>query len=182
MTKKLRTLEKETASWKQRWEKSNSTLLEMATAKKQCDAELLCAKKQLEALQKLCRALQTERTALLQKIKGQNESSPESVNASDTTSPMQLPNADISAEDNQVNASDSPSIKDDPSSASCMPLVVDTNDMKPCAEGCQLLESLPSSSSAGHHPVETPKESSEVAAKPDQLPEVTPCSPDALPN
>lgn len=69
MTKKLRSLEKETASWKQRWEKSNNCLLEMAAEKKKTDDNLLNATKQLSQLERLCRALQTERTSLLQRIK-----------------------------------------------------------------------------------------------------------------
>lgn len=69
MTKKLKSLEKETAQWKQRWEKSNSLLLEMASEKKQRDSELLCTTKQLAQLEKLCRALQTERVSLINEIK-----------------------------------------------------------------------------------------------------------------
>ncbi len=69
MTKKLKSLEKETAQWKQRWEKSNSLLLDMATEKKQRDAELLSTTKQLTQLEKLCRALQTERATLINEIK-----------------------------------------------------------------------------------------------------------------
>lgn len=70
MTKKLKRLEKETAQWKQRWEKSNTTLLEMATEKKQRDTDLISASKQISQLEKLCRALQAERTVLLNQIKG----------------------------------------------------------------------------------------------------------------
>lgn len=69
MTKKLKSLEKETAQWKQRWEKSNSLLLDMATEKKQRDAELLSTTKQLTQLEKLCRALQTERATFINEIK-----------------------------------------------------------------------------------------------------------------
>ena len=69
MTKKLKSLEKETASWKQRWESSNKALIDMATEKKQRDSELANATKQLAQLEKLCRALQTERTALIGQLK-----------------------------------------------------------------------------------------------------------------
>ena len=69
MTKKLKNLEKETATWKQRWEKSNTTLLDMATEKKHRDAELSNVTKQLAQLEKLCRALQTERTSLITQLK-----------------------------------------------------------------------------------------------------------------
>nr|CAH0112038.1 unnamed protein product [Daphnia galeata] len=69
MTKKLKSLEKETALWKQRWEKSNSLLTEMASEKKQRDSELLTTTKQLAQLEKLCRAMQTERASLITEIK-----------------------------------------------------------------------------------------------------------------
>lgn len=69
MTKKLKGLEKETALWKQRWEKSNCLLTEMALEKKQRDSELLSTTKQLAQLEKLCRAMQTERVSLIAEIK-----------------------------------------------------------------------------------------------------------------
>ncbi len=69
MTKKLKSLEKETALWKQRWEKSNSLLTEMTSEKKQRDSELLTTTKQLAQLEKLCRAMQTERASLITEIK-----------------------------------------------------------------------------------------------------------------
>ena len=69
MTKKLKSLEKETALWKQRWEKSKSLLTEMASEKKQRDSELLTTTKQLAQLEKLCRAMQTERASLITEIK-----------------------------------------------------------------------------------------------------------------
>lgn len=69
MTKKLKSLEKETAQWKQRWEKSNNLLIDMATEKKQRDSELINSSKQLVQLEKLCRALQTDRSSLINEIK-----------------------------------------------------------------------------------------------------------------
>ena len=95
MTKKLKTLEKETASWKQRWEKSNATLLEMLADKKRRDADLAGATKQLEALQKLCRAMQTERGLLLQKIKD--------IEAINSVVPEATPVADITLALETVN-------------------------------------------------------------------------------
>jgi len=73
MTKKLKTLEKETATWKGRWEKSNATLLDMATEKKRRDADLLAVTKQVAQLEKLCRALQTERTSLISQLKEKSQ-------------------------------------------------------------------------------------------------------------
>ncbi|CAG2064265.1 unnamed protein product, partial [Timema podura] len=69
MSKKICKLEKETSSWKQRWEKSHQALLEMAADKQQRDEELKRATRQLEQLQKLCRTLQSERTALISQLK-----------------------------------------------------------------------------------------------------------------
>ena len=69
MTKKLKNLEKETATWKLRWEKSNKALLDMATEKQQRDALLANTTKQVTQLEKLCRALQTERTSLISQLK-----------------------------------------------------------------------------------------------------------------
>jgi hypothetical protein len=71
MSKKICKLEKETSSWKQRWEKSHQALLEMAADKQQRDGELALATRQLAQLQKLCRTLQAERTSLLAQIKAE---------------------------------------------------------------------------------------------------------------
>ena len=71
MSKKICKLEKETSSWKQRWEKSHQALLEMAADKQQRDGELALATRQLAQLQKLCRTLQTERTSLLAQLKAE---------------------------------------------------------------------------------------------------------------
>jgi hypothetical protein len=71
MSKKVCKLEKETSSWKQRWEKSHQALLEMAADKQQRDSELALATRQLAQLQKLCRTLQAERTSLLAQLKAE---------------------------------------------------------------------------------------------------------------
>ena len=69
MTKKLKNLEKETQTWKQRWEKSNKALMDMAGEKQSRDASLAAATKQVAQLEKLCRALQTERQTLIAQLK-----------------------------------------------------------------------------------------------------------------
>lgn len=71
MSKKICKLEKETSSWKQRWEKSHQALLEMAADKQQRDSELALVTRQLAQLQKLCRTLQAERTSLLAQLKAE---------------------------------------------------------------------------------------------------------------
>ena len=63
----------QTATWKGRWEKSNATLLDMATEKKRRDADLLAVTKQVAQLEKLCRALQTERTSLISQLKEKSQ-------------------------------------------------------------------------------------------------------------
>lgn len=69
MSKKIVNLEKETHSWKSRWEKSHQALLEMAADKQQKDEELSLASKQVLQLQKLCRTLQEERAKQMAKLK-----------------------------------------------------------------------------------------------------------------
>ncbi|KAJ1531929.1 hypothetical protein ONE63_000570 [Megalurothrips usitatus] len=68
MSKKIVKLEKETSTWKLRWEKSHQALLEMATDKQQRDAELSLANRQLTQLHKLCRTLTEERAKLMAQI------------------------------------------------------------------------------------------------------------------
>uniref|UniRef100_A0A1B6EY18 Alpha-taxilin n=1 Tax=Cuerna arida TaxID=1464854 RepID=A0A1B6EY18_9HEMI len=69
MSKKICKLEKETSSWKQRWERSHNALLEMAADKQKSEQELAVVSRQLATLQGLCRTLQTERSNLLAKLK-----------------------------------------------------------------------------------------------------------------
>lgn len=71
MSKRICKLEKETSSWKQRWEESHQALLEMSADKQQRDGELALATRQLAQLQKLCRTLQAERTSLLAQLKAE---------------------------------------------------------------------------------------------------------------
>lgn len=69
MSKKILNLEKETHSWKTRWEKSHQALIEMAADKQKKDEEFALAAKQVLQLQKLCRTLQEERSKQQAKIK-----------------------------------------------------------------------------------------------------------------
>lgn len=72
MSDKIIKLEHETAAWKQRWEKTQNALLEMASEKQKSDQEIVVAAKQMSTLHKLCRTLQAERTQLLAKLKQNN--------------------------------------------------------------------------------------------------------------
>ncbi|XP_057244075.1 alpha-taxilin-like [Malurus melanocephalus] len=68
MTKKIKKLEKETTMYRSRWESSNKALLEMAEEKTLRDKELEGLQVKIQRLEKLCRALQTERNDLNKKV------------------------------------------------------------------------------------------------------------------
>uniref|UniRef100_A0A1I8NN66 Alpha-taxilin n=1 Tax=Stomoxys calcitrans TaxID=35570 RepID=A0A1I8NN66_STOCA len=72
MSKNSRKLEKEAREWQRKWEKSNATLIELATEKKERDDHALRCNKQVDQLQKLLRALQNERSHLYKVIKEHN--------------------------------------------------------------------------------------------------------------
>ncbi|XP_070567518.1 alpha-taxilin-like isoform X7 [Ptychodera flava] len=74
MTKKIKKLEKETCTWKSRWETCNRSLLEMAEEKTIRDKEMLAQSNKIQKLEKLCRALQAERNALIGKTKAGSRS------------------------------------------------------------------------------------------------------------
>ncbi|KAK2726917.1 alpha-taxilin-like isoform X2 [Artemia franciscana] len=69
MTKKLKSLEKETFEWRKKWEASNQALVKLAAEKESREAELANTLKKTVQLEKLCRVLQTERTDLLNRLK-----------------------------------------------------------------------------------------------------------------
>ncbi|KAG8587686.1 hypothetical protein GDO81_005751 [Engystomops pustulosus] len=68
MTKKIKKLEKETVVWRTKWENNNKALLQMAEEKTIRDKEHKALQVKLDRLEKLCRALQTERNELNKKI------------------------------------------------------------------------------------------------------------------
>merc|ERR1712203_1026636 len=68
LNKKLKTLESDTTMWKEKFEESNEVVIKMNTAKANSDVELEATKRKLAAMEKLNRALQTERTQLLEKV------------------------------------------------------------------------------------------------------------------
>uniref|UniRef100_V9KPW9 Gamma-taxilin n=1 Tax=Callorhinchus milii TaxID=7868 RepID=V9KPW9_CALMI len=68
MTKKIKKLEKETTVWRTKWENNNKALLQMAEEKTVRDKEYKGLQVKLERLEKLCRALQTERNELNKKV------------------------------------------------------------------------------------------------------------------
>lgn len=68
MTKKIKKLEKETTMYRSRWESSNKALLEMAEEKTLRDKELEGLQVKIQRLEKLCRALQTERNDLNKRV------------------------------------------------------------------------------------------------------------------
>lgn len=63
MSKKIKTLEKDTTTWKSKWERSNAALIDLMSEKQVRDEHIMKTARQLFQLQKLCRTLQNERTA-----------------------------------------------------------------------------------------------------------------------
>lgn len=60
MYKNSRKLEKECLEWKKKWEKSNASLIQLATENQEKDEHLTKLTRQLSQLQKLLRALQVK--------------------------------------------------------------------------------------------------------------------------
>ncbi|CAI5770206.1 betabeta-taxilin [Podarcis lilfordi] len=69
MTKKMKKLEKDTATWKARFENCNKALLDMIEEKAMRAKEYECFVVKIQRLENLCRALQDERNVLYKKIK-----------------------------------------------------------------------------------------------------------------
>lgn len=72
MAKNMTKMEKDTTSWRTKFEKSNSALLDLASEKQVRDQHIYKTARQMHQLQKLCRMLQAERTSLLQTLKENN--------------------------------------------------------------------------------------------------------------
>jgi len=69
LNKKLKNLESDTTMWKEKFQESNDVVIKMNTAKANSDIELEATKRKLAAMEKLNRALQTERSQLLEQAK-----------------------------------------------------------------------------------------------------------------
>lgn len=72
MSKKTKLLEKEAFEWRSKYEKCNRALLNTISDKQAQDEYMKKSARQLAQLQKLCRTLQAERTALLDVLKENN--------------------------------------------------------------------------------------------------------------
>ncbi|KAJ8708984.1 hypothetical protein PYW07_008810 [Mythimna separata] len=72
MSKKIKKLEKESLSWKTRWETSQTALLDMCGERQASEERAAAASRQLQHMQSLCRTLQAERTVLLGTLKDNN--------------------------------------------------------------------------------------------------------------
>lgn len=68
MSKKIVKQEKESASWKMRYERCQQLLDEMTNERTRMINDLSVATRQLSTLQKLCRTLHSERQVLLSKL------------------------------------------------------------------------------------------------------------------
>ncbi|XP_029452319.1 beta-taxilin isoform X2 [Rhinatrema bivittatum] len=115
MTKKMRKLEKETTTWKSRFENCNKTLLDMIEEKAMRTKEYECFVVKIQRLEKLCRALQEERIELYKKIKdakfsdamGEEEEEEElfektSTSTTTTTTTTDQAGADLSSMDQKL--------------------------------------------------------------------------------
>lgn len=76
MSKKIVKQEKESASWKMRYERCQQLLDEMTNERARMISDLSVATRQLSTLQKLCRTLHSERQTLLSKLE-QGKKSPD---------------------------------------------------------------------------------------------------------
>ncbi|XP_058060956.1 alpha-taxilin [Anopheles bellator] len=76
MSKKMKTLEKETMAWKARWESSNATVQKMLDDQIDREKHFTKTARQLSQLQKLCRTLQAERATYLAALKEANVALP----------------------------------------------------------------------------------------------------------
>ncbi|KAM8809868.1 beta-taxilin [Eudromia elegans] len=83
MTKKMKKLEKDTATWKSRFENCNRALLDMIEEKAMRSKEYECFVLKIQRLENLCRALQEERNELYKKIK--QAQFPEEMNENDVS-------------------------------------------------------------------------------------------------
>ncbi|KAH8409691.1 hypothetical protein KR222_001709, partial [Zaprionus bogoriensis] len=72
MSKHTKKIEKEALGWRQKYEKANATVIELATEKQMRDHQSERLQKQVEQLQKLLRALQQERGVLHQTLRSHN--------------------------------------------------------------------------------------------------------------
>ncbi|XP_027545559.1 beta-taxilin isoform X2 [Neopelma chrysocephalum] len=136
MTKKMKKLEKDTATWKSRFENCNRALLDMIEEKAMRSKEYECFVLKIQRLENLCRALQEERNELYKKIK--QAQYPEEVNG----------NGILEEEEEEEDADTSPS----PSEQASIELrASDKRMLKELAESFSVShkaeESLPSNSS-----------------------------------
>lgn len=69
MSKNMKKIDKESLTWKTKYEKSNVALLDLVSEKQVRDEHITKTAKQLFYLQKLCRTLQGDRAFLLQTLK-----------------------------------------------------------------------------------------------------------------
>ncbi|CAG4988657.1 unnamed protein product [Colias eurytheme] len=72
MSKKIQKLEKESLSWKSKWETSQTALLDMCGERQAGEERAAATNRQLQQMQSLCRTLQGERTLLLNTLKEHN--------------------------------------------------------------------------------------------------------------
>ncbi|XP_071800826.1 beta-taxilin-like [Asterias amurensis] len=99
MTKKIKKLESETNMWRVRWENTNKSLLNMAEQKTHHEREATESRSKVVRLEKLCRALQGERNALLDKERTVAANETEGVSSDVTNSKAQDTNVSSSQQE-----------------------------------------------------------------------------------
>lgn len=76
MTKKIKKLEQETASWKNKWESSEKALLNVIKQKDELDEKIKKQQARGDIMENLSRTLQTERNELKEKLKKYEQAAP----------------------------------------------------------------------------------------------------------
>ncbi|XP_053317008.1 beta-taxilin [Spea bombifrons] len=108
MTKKMKKLEKDTNTWKTRFENCNKALLDMIEEKSMKAKEYECFVLKIERLEKLCRALQEERIELYKRIKDaktsdkEGDDEDEDVEEIDSTNQAQTSSTELSVIDEKI--------------------------------------------------------------------------------
>ncbi|KAM3932282.1 beta-taxilin isoform 1-T3 [Leptodactylus fuscus] len=105
MTKKIKKLEKDTNTWKTRFENCNKALLDMIEEKAMRAKEYECFVVKIERLEKLCRALQEERMELYRRIKDAKTRDEEEEEEEEDTATEVLVSATAAADERSVTES-----------------------------------------------------------------------------
>ncbi|XP_068933279.1 beta-taxilin [Petaurus breviceps papuanus] len=157
-TKKMKKLEKDTATWKSRFENCNKALLDMIEEKAVRTKEYECFVMKIGRLENLCRALHEERNELYKKIK--EAKIPENEENENTSEEEPETNAPVDGiVDSQVASTDENALKnlatafmvthhvEGPHDQSCENTELETCSPQACSSGSSLAQTNPPSKS-----------------------------------